>query len=425
MGNSLGFPNCQKFMKVLVTGGAKDEAVVSVGAVTSVRSSRPKLIRLTTMASSLSGMLKGQLRFLNEEYEVVGVASGREALAEVSSREGIRTVHVAMRREISLWQDLKSLFWLTFLFLRERPRIVHANTPKGSLLAMWAAWMARVPHRIYLVTGLRFETTTGKFRLLLKTMERLTCFFATKVIPEGDGVKATLLRERITRKPMSKILNGNINGIDLEFFKRTPEIESQAAQIRREIGADAGTFLFGFAGRIVRDKGVNELVSAFSRLKQELGGNAIRLVLLGDFEDALDPVSSETRSEIFRPNSGIYAPGFQKDLRPYYAAMNTFVLPSYREGFPNVVIQAGAMDVPCIVSDIGGCNEIIREGENGTIIPPRDADALYRAMKLFYEGRETLLPKLSARSRELVSSRYEQRAVWDASLEMYRNLTDK
>ena len=425
MGNSVGFPNCQNFMKVLVTGGAKDEAVVSVGAVTSVRSSRPKLIRLTTMASSLSGMLKGQLRFLNEEYEVVGVASGRDALAEVSAREGIRTVHVAMRREISLWQDLKSLFSLTFLFLRERPCIVHANTPKGSLLAMWAAWMARVPHRIYLVTGLRFETTTGKFRLLLKTMERLTCFFATKVIPEGDGVKATLLRERITRKPMSKILNGNINGIDLEFFKRTPEVENQAAQIRREIGADAGTFLFGFAGRIVRDKGVDELVSAFSRLKQELGGNAIRLVLLGDFEDELDPVSSESRSEISRPNSGIYAPGFQKDLRPYYAAMNTFVLPSYREGFPNVVIQAGAMDVPCIVSDIGGCNEIIREGENGTIIPPRDADALYRAMKLFYEERETLLPKLAARSRELVASRYEQRAVWDASLEMYRNLTDK
>lgn len=426
MGNSLSSPDCQKFMKVLVTGGTAVKAKsVDVTAISFARSSRPKLIRLTTMASSLGGMLKGQLRFLSERYEVVGVASGRDALAEISDREGIRTVHVAMCREISLWRDLKSLFALTRLFLRERPCIVHANTPKGSLLAMWAAWMARVPHRIYLVTGLRFETTTGKFRLLLKTMERLTCFFATKVIPEGDGVKATLLRERITRKPMSKILNGNINGIDLEFFKRTPEIEALSSEIRRSLNAEAGAFVFGFAGRIVRDKGVNELVSAFSRLRKELGGNAVRLVLVGDFEDTLDPVSAETRAEITREDSGIFAPGFQKDLRSYYAAMDAFVLPSYREGFPNVVIQAGAMNIPCIVSDISGCNEIIREGKNGTIIPPRDTDALYRAMKRFYEERETTLPGMASRSRELVASRYEQRAVWNATLEMYRNLTEK
>lgn len=413
-------------MKILVAGG---EAVGGNAEDAGVKSrdfaQRPKLIRLTTVAGSLGGMLKGQLRFLNKKYEVVGVASGEEILNEISEREGIRCVHVPMRREIAPWQDLKSLFLLTLLFLRERPCIVHANTPKGSLLAMWAAWLTRVPHRIYTVTGLRFETTTGKFRLLLKTMERLTCFLATKVIPEGEGVKATLLREKITRKPMSKILNGNVNGIDLEFFKRSPEIDAQATEIRRSLGAAAGTFVFGFAGRIVRDKGVNELVAAFSRLKKELGGNAVRLLLLGDFEDALDPISDEARVEIARTDSGIFAPGFQKDLRPYYAATDVFVLPSYREGFPNVVIQAGAMSVPCIVSDINGCNEIIREGENGTIIPSHDADALYAAMKCFYEERETLLPKLAARSRELIASRYEQKAVWDATLAMYQKLTDK
>lgn len=389
------------------------------------QSKRPKLIRLTTVAGSLGGMLKGQLRFLNKQYEVVGVASGEEILNEIATREGIRTIHVEMRREIALWQDLKSLFSLTWLFLCERPAIVHANTPKGSLLAMWAAWMARVPNRIYLVTGLRFETTTGKFRLLLKTMERLTCFFATKVIPEGEGVKATLLREKITRQPMSKILNGNINGIDLAFFKRTPEVELQATEIRHSLGANAETLVFGFAGRIVRDKGVNELVAAFSKLKKEVGGDSVRLLLLGDFEDALDPVSDETRAEISRPDSGIFAPGFKRDLRPYYAAMDAFVLPSYREGFPNVVIQAGAMSVPCIVSDINGCNEIIREGENGTIIPPRDEEALYAAMKHFYENRETLVPALAAHSRELIASRYEQGAVWDATLAMYRKLTER
>ena len=386
---------------------------------------RPKLLRVTTVAGSLDGMLRGQLRFLNERFEVVGVASGAETLAKVAAREGIRVADVPMRREIAPARDLGSLFALVRLFRRERPYIVHANTPKASLLAMWAAWIARVPHRIYYVTGLRFETTRGAFRLLLKTMERLTCFFATKVIPEGDGVKATLLRERITRKATEKILNGNINGIDLEYFRRTPEIEARAAEIRREIGAEAGTLVFGFAGRIVRDKGVNELVRAFSRLRRELGGNAVRLLLLGDFEDALDPIADDVRAEIARADSGIRAPGYRDDLRPYYAATDVFVLPSHREGFPNVVMQAGAMGVPALVTDINGSNEIIRDGENGLIVPPRDEAALLAAMRRLFDGRATLVPALAARSRGLIASRYERSAVWRAVLATYLALPRK
>jgi len=379
----------------------------------------PKLIRLTTVAGSLDGMLKGQLRFLSENFEVVGVASGEEILRKTSEREGIRTIHISMRREISLLSDIKSLLALVRLFWRERPSIVHANTPKGSLLAMCAAWLVRVPHRIYTVTGLRFETTTGAFRFLLKTMERLTCFFATKVVPEGDGVRDTLLRERITCKPMKKILNGNINGVDLDFFKRTPEIENCAEKIREKIGANAGTFVFGFAGRIVRDKGVNELVAAFSELKRE--HENVRLLLLGNFEDAQNPISAGTREEIFRENSGIFALGFQTDLRPFYAAMDTLVLPSYREGFPNVVLQAGAMGVPAIVSDINGCNEIISDSVNGSIIPPRNENALLRAMDFFAKNKTTIVSAMSARSRKIIASRYEQHAVWQATLEMYKN----
>jgi len=380
---------------------------------------RPKLIRLTTVAGSLDGMLKGQLRFLSENFEVVGVASGEEILRKTAEREGIRTIHISMRREISLLSDVKSLLALVRLFWRERPEIVHANTPKGSLLAMCAAWLVRVPHRIYTVTGLRFETTTGAFRFLLKTMERMTCFFATKVVPEGDGVRDTLLRERITRKPMKKILNGNINGVDLDFFKRTPEIENCAEKIREKIGANAGTFVFGFAGRIVRDKGVDELVAAFSELKRE--HENVRLLLLGNFEDAQNPISAGTREEIFRENSGIFALGFQADLRPFYAAMDALVLPSYREGFPNVVLQAGAMGIPAIVSDINGCNEIISDGVNGSIIPSRDKNALLRAMDFFAKNKTTSVSAMAARSREIIASRYEQHAVWQATLEMYKS----
>ena len=181
-----------------------------------------KLFRLNTIDWSL-GMLSGQLKFLNQEFEVVAVANDSGILKEVAEREGVRTIGAPMHREISIAADCRSLVALYKLFRRERPYIVHSNTPKASLLSMVAAWAARVPHRIYLVTGLRFETTHGILRFILKTMERITCLCATKVIPEGDGVKETLRREHITRKPLQKIHHGNINGIDLEHYTRTPE----------------------------------------------------------------------------------------------------------------------------------------------------------------------------------------------------------
>lgn len=374
---------------------------------------RPKLIRLTTVDISLDTLLRGQLRFMNGQFEVLGTADDSGLLAEVERREGVRTVAVPMHREISPIADLKSLFALIRLFRRERPYIVHANTPKGSLLAMMAAYATRVPHRIYTVTGLRFETTHGLFRLLLKTMERIACFCATKVIPEGDGVKNTLYREHITRKPLQKILNGNINGIDTEYFSRSQDVTTRAAVLK-----EPDTFTFIFIGRMVRDKGINELVAAFDRLSEE--NDRVRLVLAGKFEDELDPVDPKTKT-VIENNAKIRFVGYQSDVRPYLAASDILVLPSYREGFPNVVIQAGALDLPCIVTDINGCNEIIKDGVNGIIIPKQDANALYEAMRRL-ATHPTETAAMSAASRELIVSRYRQQDVWNATLEMYKSL---
>ncbi len=372
-----------------------------------------KLFRHTTIDRSLE-LLQGQLKFLNQEFEVVAVADDSGALAEVAKREGIRTIGVPMRREISIAADCRSLVALYKLFRRERPYIVHSNTPKASLLSMVAAWAARVPHRIYLVTGLRFETTHGILRFILKTMERITCLCATKVIPEGDGVKATLLREHITRKPMEKIHNGNINGIDLDHYARTPEVVQRAEEIRG--GADDFTFIF--IGRMVRDKGINEFVAAFKRLNRELP--ATKLLLVGKFEDKLDPVLPETKTEI-ENNPKIDFVGYQSDIRPFLVAADVAVLPSYREGFPNVVIQAGAMGLAQIVTDINGCNEIVIEGQNGLIIPKQDEQALYEAMRRLATERE-LTAKMVASARELIAARYNRQDVWQAMLDMYKSL---
>lgn len=382
--------------------------------MTSFPEHRPKLLRLTTVDTSLNTLLRGQLEYLNRSLEVIGVADDSGLLDEVSRREGVRTVAVPMHREISLRADIRSLWHLIRLFRRERPHIVHANTPKASLLAMIAGWLTRVPHRIYTVTGLRFETAEGAFRTVLKTMERITCLCATKVIPEGDGVKDTLYRERITRKPLQKIHNGNINGIDAVYFDGTPEVLQRADEIRG--GGDGFTFIF--IGRMVRDKGINELVAAFDRLSQEIKN--VKLLLVGRFEEKLDLVLPATKRMIEQNQQIVFA-GYQRDVRPYLAASDALVLPSYREGFPNVVLQAGAMGLSSIVTDINGCNEIVIEGRNGTIIPKMDAEALYRAMKRFATD-PTTVARMASSARELIVTRYRQEDVWAATLAMYQNL---
>ena len=322
-------------------------------------------------------------------------------------------------RPISIWNDVRALFELIKLIRREKPDVVHANTPKASLLGITAAWWCRLPHRIYTVTGLRFQTAKSFFRWLLITMERITCRFSTKVIPEGDGVAKTLRDERITRKPLKKLHNGNINGIDLAYYDESAIPISLLSQAKSETSFSEERFTFIFVGRIVRDKGICELVEAFTRLQQEHPD--ARLLLVGDFEQKLDPLPEDVYHTI-QSHPAIYCAGWQDDVRPWFAAADALAFPSYREGFPNVVMQAGAMGLPCVVSDINGCNEIIIEGENGLIIPSHDAAALYQAMKRMIEDK-ALYTHCQQNARPLIASRYKQEDVWQATLEMYRSLT--
>lgn len=376
---------------------------------------KSKLIRLSTVSYSLNILLKGQLAFLNQYYDIVAIASGKETLFEVEKREGIRTIEVKMDRKINLLKDVSSLFTLIQVFRKEKPFIVHANTPKGSLLAMIASWVTRVPHRIYTVTGLRFETATGNFKRLLIAMERLTCFCATKVIPEGEGVKKTLQKYRITTKPLHKILNGNINGVDIDFYDKTDEIITQATLLKNKYKG----FIYVFVGRIVGDKGIKELIKAFVQLYKKQSD--IYLLLVGPFEKDLDPLSHEIERTI-HDHPGIIFLDYQNDIRPYLAASDALVFPSYREGFPNVVLQAGAMGLPSIVTDINGCNEIISDGVNGVIIPPKDENALFEAMEYFVINRNTVVKEMAEKARPMIVERFEQQKVWDALLAEYKSL---
>lgn len=375
-----------------------------------------KIIRTTTVPVSLNTFCRGLLRELHEQdgYEVVAVSSPGDAMCEIEEREGVRTIAVPMERHISPLKDLKSLFGLIRVFQKEKPTMVHSMTPKAGLLSMMAAWFCRVPVRVHTFTGLVFPTATGLTQRILILTDRITCACATHIVPEGEGVKNDLINYHITRKQLKVLGHGNVRGIDLDHNNpELPEVQADVAKIRKP-----GIFTFVFVGRLVRDKGINELVEAFERLNKEYTNT--RLILVGPQEPKLDPLKPETIAKI-DSNKNIEAVGLQSNVRPWLAASDAFVFPSYREGFPNVVIEAGAMSLPSIVTDINGSREIIIEGKNGTIVPPRDAVALYQSMKSFLEQPDKRA-QMAFNARPFVASRYEQSYVRRCLKEYYKEI---
>jgi len=408
---------------------------------------KKKLIRVTTADISLNSLLKGQLMFLNQYFEVIGVAKDTGVLKEVSEREGIRVVDAPLERPISLVKDIKGLWFLYRLFRKEKPWCVHANTPKGSLLAMIAAWFACVPHRVYTVTGLRYQGAHGLLRMILKTMERLSCLFATNVIPEGQGVLQCLKRDNITKKSLQVIHYGNINGKDTEFFSRDNTIQTASLKladkhiflrnlsekearslVRSELGFSNNDFIFVFIGRLVNDKGLGELADALRKLEDEK--LEIKLLLIGEIDGEDDALAKDKLNYLMQSKNIKYI-GVQSDIRPYLMASDVLVFPSYREGFPNVPLEAGALGLPAIVTNINGSNEIIEDGVNGKIIQaPLDnngmrvndiTNELYTMMKWFFHHPEEV-KRMGENARPIICERYEQHNVWKAILEYYKQL---
>lgn len=378
-----------------------------------------KIIRTATIPKSLNVFCYGLLRELqeNDGYEVVAVSSPGEELDEVAEREGIRAVAVPMQRRISPLKDIKSLWQLIKVFRKEKPAMVHSITPKAGLLSMMAAWLTRVPVRLHTFTGLVFPTASGVTKKILIFTDRLTCAFATHIVPEGEGVKNDLINHRITRKPLKVLGYGNIRGIDLSYFNpELPEVKEEAEKLR-----NPSVFTFVFIGRLVGDKGINELVGAFKKLHAEYPST--RLLLVGQREADLDPVKPETL-EIIESSSAIEAVGAQSDVRPWLLASDAFVFPSYREGFPNVVIEAGAMGLPSIVTDINGSREIIIDGRNGIIVPSKDSEALYMAMKECVTNKEKM-ESMARETRTLIASRFEQSFVRRCLYDFYKEIIPK
>lgn len=372
-----------------------------------------KIIRATTIAASLKTFCKDLLKELSIKYDVIALSSPGEDLEYVGQRENVRTIGVEMERRISPLNDLVALYKLIKIMYKEKPWMVHSMTPKAGLLCMMAAWITRVPRRVHTFTGLIWPTKTGLSRQILMITDKILCSCATHIIPEGEGVKRDLIAGRITKKPMRILANGNVRGIELDYYNRTEEVLNEAIKIKKE-----GIFTYIFIGRIVKDKGINELIEAFVKINKERPDT--RLILVGRFEPQLDPVSSETQNTI-KTHPAIDAVGAKDDVRPWLVAADVLAFPSYREGFPNVVIEAGAMGLPSIVTDINGSNEIIIHGENGLIIPSHDSHSLYKAMLEIYDNN-AMRNHLASNSRQMVTQRFDCHIVRKALYDFYDSL---
>lgn len=370
-----------------------------------------KIIRAVTIPLSLMFCREVMIKLRAKGHEMVALTSPGPELEALRDDDGFRAIEVAMERHVSPIRDLMSLIAIIRVFLKEKPDMVHSMTPKAGLLCMIAAWLTRVPVRIHTFTGLVWPTASGLSRLILKTTDRITCACATHIIPEGEGVMNDLKSGNITNKPMKVLGYGNVKGIDLELYN--PD--------KYPIKPN-GPLTFLFVGRMVGDKGLNELVDAFVRLNQEHSNTC--LVLVGMLEGNLDPINPATMQMIVNNHAIEYKGAkYDDELLTEYASADCFVMPSYREGFPNTVIEAGAMNLPCIVTDINGSREIIEDGVNGLIVPPRDSDALYNAMKKVVT-EDGLLDSMASKARPMIASRFDKSYVQQCLIDFYKEIAN-
>lgn len=378
-----------------------------------------KILRITTVPISLKVLLQGQFRFMQQNgWEVLTISADGIEVQEIKEKEGVKHIIIPLTRQISPFTDLQALLKLIRIIITFKPDIVHSHTPKAGLIGMLAAWLCKVPYRLHTVAGLPLMEYTGWKRLLLNFTERLTYRLATKVYPNSfqlfEFIKMNLYSD--TRK-FQVIGKGSSNGIDVDYFYPADNLKNKASEIKASLKIPPDAFTFLFIGRLVIDKGIVELVHAFEEV---IKCKDAYLILVGPFEQDLNPLPQNVLDRM-TSHPKIKLAGFQKDVRPYLMASNAFVFPSYREGFPNVVLQAACMEVPIIASNINGCNEIIEHEKSGLLVRPKDCDELKVAMLRLLQS-STEIESYKTVAANYVRTNFSRTHYWNLLLAEYESL---
>ena len=380
----------------------------------------PLIVRVTTVPLSLHKLLKGQMRFMQEQgFSVHLVTAPGPEIDSIKNTEGTDVTIVKMSRNITPLRDFISLCQLFVVFWRLKPDIVHTHTPKAGLLGMIAARLAGVPIRLHTVAGLPWMEAHGFKKKLLKHMEKLTVYFSTRVYVNSLKMLNFMRINKIdaSAEKLRMIGNGSSNGIDIEHFNRSQINTLQTTGLKRISKHSNDGFIWLFVGRMVGDKGIAELIQAFLHIKESNPSDQLWLVGPAEQNDSLP---QQLYSSI-EQDANIVWWGYQDDVRPFFAAADTLVFPSYREGFPNVPMQAAAMECPMILSDINGCNEIVQNNVNGILVPVKNAGALTDAMLLMRTNQE-IREKFKERSLQIVKEKFSNKTFWKLMEQEYRNL---
>lgn len=379
-----------------------------------------KILRIATVPISLKILTKGQMRFLSENgFEVHCASADGPEIDDLYKYELINSHTILpLKRTINPIADLLAIYACYNLIKKLNPAIVHTYTPKAGLVGMVAAFLAGNKIRLHNVTGLPLMEAKGFKKNILIYIERIVYWLATNVYVNSFGL-LEFIKLNISSNQKIKILgNGSTNGIDIEYFKKNKELDSTAKVLHQKYNFNSSDFVWIFVGRLVTDKGINELLIAFVQLSKTFP--KMKLLLVGPFEEELDPISDISK-EIINNNNNIIVTGFIEDVRPYFIISDCLVFPSYREGLPNVPLQAACFDLPVIATNINGCNEIIEQNINGLLISPKNIEGLINAMLEMYNN-EILRKNIQLQTRKKIISKYHQNFVRQNLLNEYKKL---
>ena len=371
------------------------------------------------MPISLQYLLKGQMAFMKQNgFEVTAISSNGTEINDIISTEGCTHYVIPFTRKITPILDLWCLLKLVKLLIKIKPHVVHSHTPKAGIIGMLASFICRVPIRFHTIAGAPWFVEKGLKKALLKTIEKITIFCSTKTFVNSFSLLESLNTENILSNKLSVIGNGTSNGINCNYYSSTNIIQSEIFKLKQEAKANLTTYIWIFIGRLVKDKGVEELISAFCKLVNTYPDN--QLWLIGEEEPHLDPLSDECKRAI-QYHQKVKHWGFRQDVRPFLAASNTLVFPSYREGFPNVPMQASLMGCNLILSNINGCNEIVQHLKTGLLVKPENQDDLFEKMEFAYQNDKLML-EYAKHAKDDIIRKYNQIDVWKNILCEYNKM---
>jgi len=376
---------------------------------------RPRLV-IGVTSDQTCLVLRGRLRALRlAGFDVTLISSPGDSLFQIAAEEGVAAWPLPMRRGIAPFADTVAFLQVFSILLRLRPAITDFSTPKAGLLGNVAAWLLRVPHRVYTLRGLKLEGARGVKRRLLQYSERVAAWCADVVLCNSTSLRAMARLLRLAPDRKLRLLgDGSSNGVDSERFSPGP------SHLREQFGFGPEDFVIGFVGRLTSDKGIPELLVALETILQE--EPCCQLLLVGWFDEAEDALVAAQRRQI-AAHPRIRCTGFVADTAPYYRAMDVFVLPTHREGFPNVALEASACALAVITTESTGARDAVLPEVTGFLIPPENPQAISEAVLHLLRNPEKR-KRFGAAGRAWILERYTQERVLGLAAEFYRELLE-